>query len=181
MEIIREFAGKERLFALSFGGVLDLEQARNGDGIGAIYRRFIAGTYSVSDVFHIMRLALIGGGMGAVEVKTLMRDHFDTRPYFENVGIAGEILTSLMVGVEPSDEKASGSDPVAVKFSEVSQICQTFHMSPLDLRAMRYADFVNLVRGFNAASSKQAEFLTEEEFDAILAKYEPEALNGTDG
>ena len=44
MEIIREFAGRERIFALSFGGVMDLEQARNGEGIGAIYRRFIGGT-----------------------------------------------------------------------------------------------------------------------------------------
>ena len=41
---------------------------------------------------------------------------------------------------------------------------------------MTYADFVNMVKGFNSASDRKAEPPTEEEFEAILAKYEPEAL-----
>jgi hypothetical protein len=49
-------------------------------------------------------------------------------------------------------------------------------MSPNDLRAMRYDDFVNMIRGFNAGSKRKVEFLSDEEFADILAKYEPEAL-----
>jgi hypothetical protein len=178
-ELVQEWAGRERVFALSFGGVMDLEQAC-GDGktpaaVGLIFQRLTRGLFTVSDIYHTIRLALIGGGMPLAEATGLVKRHFDTRPYVENAGLAIDILSAVMVGIEPSKDEGV-SEPEAFKFSEVSQICQTFNMSPLDLRTMRFADFVNLVRGFNAASSKKAQFLTEEEFDEILAKYEPEAI-----
>ncbi|WP_372570362.1 gene transfer agent family protein [Ruegeria jejuensis] len=172
VEVVTEWAGKERLFCLDFGRVLDLEEAC-GDAIGSIFVRVASGRYKVSDVYHTMRLGLVGGGMSVIDAKRIMVAHFDTRPYAENAVIAGEILASLMVGVEPSDEQTSEAE--AIKFSEVSQICREFNMSPEDLRRMRYSDFVNLVRGFNAASSRQADHISEEEFVDILNRYEPEA------
>lgn len=180
MQIEREWAGRERSFALSFGSVMDLEQAC-GDGktpaaIGLIFQRLTRGLFTVSDVYHTIRLALVGGGMASGDAGALMKRHFDTRPYVQNAGLAVEILEAVMVGIEP-EKSESTEEHEPFRFSEVSQICQTFNMSPLDLRAMRFADFVNLVRGFNAASTKKAQFLTEEEFEEILAKYEPEALN----
>ncbi len=178
VEVIREWAGKERLFRLKFGNVLDLEQAV-GSGVGEIFLRVAGGRFGVKDVYHTIRLGLIGAGTGLIDAKRLMEAHFDQRPYLENATLAGEILSDLMTGIEPVADKdgqegKGGHEPH--KFSEISQICRTFHMSPLDLREMRYADFINMVRGFNAASEKKAPHLTEEEFIDILNRYEPEAL-----
>lgn len=178
VDVIREWAGKERLFRLKFGNVLDLEEAV-GSGVGEIFLRVAGGRFGVKDVYHTIRLGLIGAGTGLIDAKRLMEAHFDQRPYLENATLAGEILSDLMTGIEPVADKdgqegKGGHEPH--KFSEISQICRTFNVSPLDLREMRYADFINMVRGFNAASEKKAPHLTEEEFIDILNRYEPEAL-----
>jgi hypothetical protein len=180
MELIREWAGRERIFALRFGDVLDLEQAC-GDGkekspVGAIYFRLASARFSAGDVYHTIRLSLIGGGMGRLQADHLLRERFDGAGYMGHATLALDILNALMAGVEPSDAKGE-TDPQPLKFSEVSQICQTFNMSPNDLRAMRYDDFVNLIRGFNTGSKQKVEFLSDEEFADILARYEPEALD----
>ncbi|GLS87685.1 hypothetical protein GCM10010873_26590 [Cypionkella aquatica] len=182
MRIVREWAGREREFALNFGGVMDLEQAC-GDGktpvaVGLLFQRLTRGLFAAADIRHTIRLALIGGGMGLAEANKLLHDQFDASPYLRHATLAVDILSAVMVGIEPEAASEPDPEPAPFKFSEVVQICQTFHMSPQDLRALPFADFVNLIRGFNAASSRKAEFLSEEEFNEILAKYEPEALNG---
>jgi|GEM_PF-1568494 len=174
-EVIREWAGKDRLFRLDLGGVLEVEEACGGEGIGAIFLRLSSGKFRVHEVYSILRIALIGGDENKVSAKHLLEKHFDRTPYSENAALAGEIMIALMVGVE---EGAGGEseDPAPIKFSEIAQICRVFHMSPHDLKAMTYAEFVNLVAGFNAASPKKAEPPTVEEFEEILARHEPEAL-----
>ncbi|PZX19820.1 tail tube GTA-gp10-like protein [Palleronia aestuarii] len=175
-DLIAEWAGKDRLFRLTFGGVLDLEEACGKDAIGAIFLRVTTGTFRVTDVYQVIRMALIGGGENRVEAKRLMETHFDAYPYTDNAALAGEILMALMTGIEDVAKTDSAEVPEPWKFSEASQICRTFHMSPQDLRDLSYADFVNMIAGFNAASPQKAEPPTEEEFDEILAKYEPGAL-----
>lgn len=172
-EVVAYWAGKDRLFRLEFGRVLDLEEA-TGDPIGKIFMRVASGGYKSSDIYHTIRLALIGGGTSIIDAKRLMVAHFDTRPYAENASVAGEILASLMVGIEESE--GGKGDGGRIKFSEVSQICREFNMSPQDLRSMSYPDFINMVRGFNAASQSKADHITEEEFIEILNRYEPEAV-----
>lgn len=175
-EVIRDWAGKERLFRLDLGGVMQVEEACGGEGIGAIFLRLSSGKFRAHEVHSILRLALIGGGENKVSAKLLLDKHFDLIPYAENAAMAGEIMMALMMGIE---EGAAGEvgEPAPIKFSEIAQICRVFNMSPHDLKALTYAEFVNLVAGFNAASSPQkAEPPSEEEFEAILAKYEPEAL-----
>lgn len=175
-ELIREWAGTERLFRLTFGGVMDLEQACGGTGIGVIFQRISTGRFEARDVHECIRLALIGGGMGPLDAKRLMASHFDKRGYLDNAQVAGDILLAVMAGVEPEpaeDEAEPKSDPAEpYRFSEVSQLCRVFHMRPDDLRAMRYADFVNMVRGFNAGSERKAEAPSEEEFLAMLDRHE---------
>lgn len=175
-ELIAEWAGKDRLFRLTFGGVMDLEEARGKDAIGAIFLRLSTGKFHAEDVWHTIRLALIGGGENKVEAKRLLEAHFDRKPYMENAALAGDILVALMTGVE-EEGTSDQSEPEPIRFSEAVQICRTFHLSPQDMRDLDYADFVNMVRGFNAGGKHQAEPPTVEEFEEILAKYEPEALN----
>jgi len=174
-EHTQEWAGKERLFRLNFGAVLDLEEA-TGDGIATIFARVAGSRFMLKDVYHTIRLAMIGGGVSIIDAKRLMDGHFDTRPYMENAMLAGEILAALMVGVEPAEREPETDGNGRYVFSEVSQICRVFNLSPLDLREMRYSDFVNMVRGFNAGSETKAAHISEDEFIDILNRYEPEAL-----
>ncbi|MEQ9241238.1 gene transfer agent family protein [Roseovarius indicus] len=177
VEVIAEWAGKERLFRLTLGGVFDLEEACGKEAIGSIFKRVSSGGFHANDLYHTVRIALIGGGMSSLEAKQLMETHFHRTPYIKNAELAGDILIALMSGVEEG-RKVDGEDrdPEPLKFSEVSQICREFHMSPTELRAISYADFLNLVKGYNASAPRKAEPPTEEEFEAILARYEPEAL-----
>jgi hypothetical protein len=175
VDVIKEWAGKERLFRLNFGAVLDLEEAI-GEGIGHVFIRVAGSRFSVKDVYHTIRLALIGGGESVVRVDGLMKNHFDTRPYLENAALAGEILTALMAGVEEGEPSGDDDIPPPHKFSELSQICRVFNVSPQEVRDMRYADFVNMLKGYNAANKKEAPHLSEAEFMDILERYEPEAV-----
>ena len=175
VDVIHEWAGKERLFRLTFGGVLDLEEA-TGTGVGEIFIHVASGRFKVGYVFHTIRLALIGGGASILDAKRIMDNHFDTRPYLENAVVAGEILTQLMSGIEEvkTDRDDERDGTARHKFSEVSQICRLFNMSPQDLRDMRYADYVNMVRGYNAGNASKIPHISEEEFLDILNRYEPE-------
>jgi len=173
MDVVLEWAGKERLFRLKFGDVMDLEQAC-GEAIGTIFASVSGGSFKVGYVYHTLRLALISGGLSVMDTKRLVSNQFDAHPYMTHASVAGEILANLMVGIEPSEKESSG-EPEPIVFSDVSQICRAFNMSPLDLREMRYSDFANMVRGFNAGSEAKADHITEEEFMDILNRYEPGA------
>ncbi len=169
VEVTSEWAGKERLFRLAFGDVLDLEQACES-GIGPIYARLISGQFKLGDIWHTLRLGLIGGGMEALRAKALLVDQFDRRPYVDHAALAAEIILALMTGVEPVAETTSTDGSAPLKFSEVSQMCTVFNLSPLDLRAMRYADVINLMRGYSA-SGRKSEPPSEAEFEAMLARH----------
>lgn len=175
-EAIADWAGKERLFRLNLGLVLDLEQACGGAGIGEIFLRVSGGKFGAADLYHIIRMGLIGGGESKVSAKQLMDRHFDSTSYYDNASVATDLLIALMSGVEDTAPHHGSAKPEPFKFSEVSQICRVFSLSPLELREMTYADFVNLMRGYNASAQQKAEPPTEEEFEDILARYEPEAL-----
>ena len=177
--LLLEWAGKERAFQLDFGRLMDLEEACGGVGIGAIYAGLASTSYKIDSVYHTIRLALIGGGESVASAAQLMKKHFDTRPLLENHAVAVEIMLAVMVGVEPAEPGGPmGDTSKPHKFSEVSQICRTFNMSPEDLRRMRYADFLNMVRGFNAASEGGAEAPSEDEFADMLARYEARQADG---
>lgn len=175
--LLEEWAGKERCFELNFGDVLDLQEA-TGCAIGQMFIRLVSGAFRIEDTYHTIRLALVGGGMSALDAKRLMQRHFDTRPLMENAALAGQIFNALMIGIEETggDAEGGGADVEPYKFSEVSQLCRVFNLSPIEMREMRYSDFVNMVRGFNAASETKAPHISEREFLDILEKYEPEAI-----
>lgn len=167
--VVMEWGGKERPFRLSFGGVLDLEESCGREGIGLIWTRVSSGAFRASDVFNVIKFGLIGGGESIIDAKLLMDRHFDTRPYSENCYVAGEILMALMTGIEKTDGGEDGDPSAPFKVSDVMQACHVFNMSPDDLRAMRFADYLNMVKGYNAASpDRDVAPPTEEEFLELL-------------
>lgn len=173
-EVIRYWAGRERTFRLSLGEIMDLEEALSKQAIGVTFQKLASGQFSVMDVHETVRIGLIGGGESVIEAKRLMGSHFEGQPLTESAGIALDILIGVMTGVEQSDNAEKIEEPQPLKFSEVSQICRVFHMSPQDVRGMRYADYVNMMRGFNASQPDQPiEHISEGEFLDILERFEP--------
>ena len=154
--IIRNWAGRDRVFRLRLGDVLDLEEALGRQPISVTFRRLATAEFGVMDVHETLRIGLIGGGESILDAKRLMDSHFERRGLMEQAGIAGDLLISIMTGVEVAEGAPDQDQPEAMKFSEISQICTTFALSPQELREMRYADYVNMVRGWNAAPAGQS-------------------------
>jgi len=70
-EIVLEWGDGEYAFALRGKEIEELEHICGKVGIGAIYQRVMLGVWFFNDLYHTVRLGLIGGGMGAVEAKRL--------------------------------------------------------------------------------------------------------------
>lgn len=70
-EIALEWGGGEHLFSLKGAQIEELEQVCGKAGFGVIFQRVMLGTWFWGDIYHSVRLGLIGGGMGAVEAKRL--------------------------------------------------------------------------------------------------------------
>lgn len=70
-EIVLEWADGEYLFALKGAQIEELEQVCGKVGFGVVFQRVMLGAWFWSDIYHTVRLGLIGGGMGSVEAKRL--------------------------------------------------------------------------------------------------------------
>lgn len=62
----------EYLFSLKGKEIEELENVCGKVGFGAIFQRINLGVWFWGDLYHTIRLGLIGGGMGAVEAKRLV-------------------------------------------------------------------------------------------------------------
>lgn len=166
-EVILEWGGDQRCFRLTFGNLLDLEEACGKVGVGEIYLRLGQHRYFARDVYHTIRQGLIGGGMKPTEADRLMQDRFDTVPMATRVELAMEILLAVMSGVEVDQTKPDGDpkephDPGSIFASFIK-----IGVTPDQIRAMDYADFVNMTR---AAGGSRAQPPSEEEFEEMVAR-----------
>lgn len=164
-----EWAGAERPFNLRFGDVLDLEEACGKVGIGAIYLRLGRSEYYAKDVYETILRGLIGGGMAPSEARRLMVDRFDHVPLVQSVELALDILISMMAGIGPDETRGKG-DPAEPH--DVGTILSSFikiGIAPEHIRAMTYADFVNMAR---AMGGKDVQPPSEDEFLDMLARVE---------
>lgn len=169
-EILVEWGGAERRLALTFGGLLDLEEACGKTGIGEIFLALGQQRYKAAYVFHTIRLGLIGGGLPAAEVKRLMADRFDAMPLVRSVELAINLLIAVMDGIPPDATRPAG-DPV--KPYDIGAILASFArigVGPDQVRAMAYADFVLMCRAFGGASVQPP---SEEEFKDMLTRMLP--------
>ena len=99
---IRAFLGDgERSFALTDPMIAELERLTD-TGIGAIYRRATAMQFHGSDLAHIIRLALIGGGTSPQEAAQLVATWVENRPYGETYPLALDVLDARWNGVTPA-------------------------------------------------------------------------------
>jgi hypothetical protein len=174
--LVRDYAGAERKFRLRLRDMLDLETAC-ARPIADIYMAVTSSRYRVDEIRHTLIRALVGGGLSATEATKLVTDRFDVVPLIEHALLAAEVMIATMTGIEASEASApTSSKPVPaepMKYSQVGQWCQVFHMTPDELMAMPWADFVNLIRGYNAAKAAPAlEAPSEEEFEDMIRRHE---------
>lgn len=166
-ELMIEWAGAERRFALSYGGILDLEEACGKVGIGEIYLRLAQHRYFAKDVYHTIRLALMGGGMVSTEAKRLVDDRFGTTPLAQMVNVALEILLSVMEGIQPDETQKPGDPSKPYDAGAIFAAFAKMGVSPQSIREMAYADFVNMCRAFGGDRVQPP---TEDEFEDMLRK-----------
>lgn len=123
-DIVLEWANGEYLFALRVSEIETLEAEsinpstnKPGIGIGAIWMRLMRGDWYISDIHNVIRLGLIGGGMGAVEAKRMVKNYAEGVPISTMnpsttlpncpLVVAQAILSAVFVGVE--DKKTVGN------------------------------------------------------------------------
>lgn len=115
-EEVLEWADGEFLFALKSDQIEELQRVCGDVGFGVIYQRVMLGTWSIGDLRHTIRLALIGGGMGAVEAKRKV-DTYANPPLVTGPNnpetLARRIMQIAMHGMEKTEpgEDRPGSDP----------------------------------------------------------------------
>jgi hypothetical protein len=166
-EIIKQWAGEDRPFNMPFGKLMDLEEACGKVGFGEIYLRLAKQCYFARDVYHTIRLGLIGGGMSSVEADRLMKDRFDTVPMVERVELALEILISVMVGIEPDETKPAGDPATPYNLGELLASFAKLGVAPSALREMSYQDFIHMCRAFGGEKVQPP---TEAEFEEMLER-----------
>jgi hypothetical protein len=104
--LVLEWADGEYPFALPMGQIEELQRVCGDIGFGAIYQRVMLGAWKIEDLYHTIRLGLIGAGMGQVDAARLVKAYFnapamgfaaDPKDSCENVAKA--VLSSVMIGV----------------------------------------------------------------------------------
>jgi hypothetical protein len=117
-EITLEWGDDEYLFALKGAEIEELQHQCGKVGFGVIFERVNLGGWFWSDIYHIIRLGLIGGGMGAVDAKRKVDFYMGASPVPLARGpdnpllVAKSILAATMVGVgdlEPGEGKPGES------------------------------------------------------------------------
>lgn len=112
VDITVEWAGGEHVFALKAKQIEELEAVTDA-GIGALWRRMVAGDWKMAELRHVVRLGLVGGGMGKVEAERMCKLHFDDVPVMGSImmptpdsplSLAQAIMVALLQGFEKKDD-----------------------------------------------------------------------------
>lgn len=92
------FGDGEKTFAFPTRDLIEELERKTGHGIGGLFRRFRASEYSFSDVVHVLRLGLIGGGTVPAEADQLVAIYGIGRPMAETFAVADGVITALFFG-----------------------------------------------------------------------------------
>jgi len=64
-------------FKLGLKQIRELQKELGDEGVGVIAQRAMAGRFNIDDVYHTIRLGLIGGGMAPTEATRIVDTHVD--------------------------------------------------------------------------------------------------------
>jgi len=121
VKVTLEWADGEYPFALRSGEIEELESIsfnpeteKKGIGIGAVWMRLMGGGWFVGDIFNVIRLGLIGGGLDEIKAKRLVDFYVKNKPLSDNgyvrtpspsnpLTVAQAILAAAIVGVDEEE------------------------------------------------------------------------------
>lgn len=93
------WADGEHSFALPLAQLEELQEKCNA-GPAVISDRLGNGGWIVQDIYHTLRLGLIGGGMEPIRALELCRVYVKDRPMLENVLPARLVLQAAIIGLQ---------------------------------------------------------------------------------
>lgn len=110
----------EHRFRLAIGQLEELEQITK-IGPFELFEKMLRKQWRVGEVRHVIRIGLIGGGMGPADAVALVDRYISEWPWTESVGVALHILTAALVGseadpagkAEAGDEDTAGASPAS--------------------------------------------------------------------
>jgi hypothetical protein len=88
---------RERTLALTPLMIVELERV-TGAGIGGLFKRMCAGTFSLAEIVETVRLALIGGGETPENASTLVRVYVAPQPLADTYSLALDVLSAVYFG-----------------------------------------------------------------------------------
>lgn len=119
---LKVWRGGEHRFALPIGPMRALEKARDA-GPNWIMSRLISGQWFIDDVYEVIRLGLIGGGLDEKEARKLADENVGYQHYYEHVPLATEILKNALMGEadDPVGELVPGEDDAMTRSPEAKR------------------------------------------------------------
>jgi hypothetical protein len=99
------FGDAEYTFKLTGKLIVELDHLTGG--IGALCTRVFNKQFTLADVHHTIRLALIGGGLSPERAAALINAYAVDGPWIETLPLATAILDRAYFG-EPKHEAANG-------------------------------------------------------------------------
>lgn len=112
-------------FALPLAQLEELQTLCDAGPI-VISNRLETGAWQVGDIYHTLRLGLIGGGAKPVDALRLCKLYVLDRPWLENVLPAHAVIQAVLIGkpdepVGKSPAAGEESDPAAPTESSISE------------------------------------------------------------
>lgn len=125
--IVTKLGGYDHAFAFNLNEIEELQRQCGDTGIGVIIERTLRNEFFISDIYHTIRLGLIGGGCNAVKAKELADTNVIGRPLADPndpsspLSVAKVILANILMGVaEPSKDPKDPAAPTGEKDGSMS-------------------------------------------------------------
>lgn len=106
------WADSDHTFRLAWGAWAEIQEKCNC-GPAELLDRILSRRWRANDLFEVIRLGLIGGGMPATEALIKARRYVQDRPLLESVPVAIQIVTAALLG--PQDDAVQAGEPSATK------------------------------------------------------------------
>lgn len=112
------WADGDHTFRLAWGAWAEIQE-KCDCGPAELLDRILVKRWRANDLFEVIRLGLIGGGMSATDALIKARRYVQDRPLLESVPVAIQIVTAALLGpqddVVPVGEQSATKEPATGK------------------------------------------------------------------
>lgn len=175
MILERDFAGAERRFRLGYGEICDIEDGLGKVAIATVYKRMGTFDWSIRDVYHVLKRALVGGGMSLTEADRLVKQQIDDGRLGELMALAYDILLEAVEGAPEGKGGGSGAEPTPFDRGMVYKSFAEVGIPPQDVDAMDFGKALALFEAMRRDGRVGPP--TPDEFAEMRARYESGALD----